>query len=44
MKHRITTNTEWGSKARKREDAQRGLNNTDRKASIAEALEDIEEN
>lgn len=39
MKHGAV-NKEWGSKARKQEDAQRGLNNRARRESIAEQVAD----
>lgn len=37
------TNREWGSHARKEEDAQRGLNNRARREACAEQLADNEE-
>jgi hypothetical protein len=42
VKHQIATNLEWGSKARKQEDRQRGRNNADRRAAIAEQVADAE--
>lgn len=40
MKHARTPNIEWGSKARKAEDRERGLNAKDRRDSIAEQLDE----
>lgn len=37
----LTGNMEWGSKARKHEDAERGRNNTARKEAIAEQVADL---
>lgn len=39
MKHQLSTNKEWGKRARKDEDALRGLNNSDRREAIAEQLD-----
>jgi hypothetical protein len=42
-KHTHKPNLEWGSKARKREDAQRGMNAADRRMAIEEQVEDAVE-
>lgn len=36
-------NKEWSRKGRKEEDRLRGLNNADRRATIAEQLDDMQE-
>ena len=37
------TNREWGSKARKEEDAQRGINNRARRQNCDEQMADVDE-